>query len=379
MRPLLVTSACAALLAAPAPLQAAPRPAAVAVAPSSMAATGLVLPPPKAGRLRPLVTVVADNAGAETTDFVVPYGVLKDSGVAEVRSLSSTKGPVRLFLSLKIEADQTFAEFDAAEPAGADIVIVPAQIHPKDPTLIAWIQSQAARGATIVSICEGARVLAAAGLLDGRRATSHWHALADLEKHYPATRWVRDLRYVQDGPIISTTGVSASVPASLALVEAIAGRPAASEVATRLGAADWSPEHRTQDYRISASDYAGALLGFLAFWRREPLQAPIQDGVDEIALALQADTWSRAFRGPVVTTHPKSAPVRSRHGLLLLPDASPKPGGSVLETPDGPPLRALDTALAGVELRYGARAARLARLGLEYAPKASHESGGPGH
>nr|QQZ51993.1 DJ-1/PfpI family protein [Phenylobacterium glaciei] len=82
------------------------------------------------------------------------------------------------------------------------------------------------QGATIVSICEGARVLANAGLLHDRRATTHWSALKGLTKAYPDTTWVRDRRYVQDGAVISTTGVSASIPASLALVEAIAGRAA---------------------------------------------------------------------------------------------------------------------------------------------------------
>lgn len=368
MRDLLITCAAAALVAAaPTPLLATPTAAALPVA--AAPADRLVLPAPKAGRARPLVVVVADNTGAETTDFVVPYGVLKESGVADVRSVSLAKGPVRLFLSLKIQADQTLAEFDAAEPAGADIVIVPAQMNAKDKTLVAWVQAQAGRGATIVSICEGARVLAAAGLLDGRRATTHWHALPQLEKRYPATRWIRDRRYVQDGPIISTTGVTASVPVSLALVEAIGGRAKALEVAERLGASGWSAQHRTADYRIKGSDYAQAALALLMFWRRDTLQAPLQDGMDEVALALQTDTWSRTFRTRVVTTRPDGQPVRSRHGLVLIPDASPKAGADTLAAPSGPTLSALDNALAGVEHRYGPGAARLARLGLEYAPR----------
>lgn len=365
--PLTACAAAALLAAAPTPLLATPAAPTAQVAPAP--ADRLALPAPKAGRARPLVVVVADNAGAETTDFVIPYGVLKDAEVADVRSVSTAKGPVRLFLSLKIEADQSLAEFDATEPAGADIVIVPAQIRAKDQALVSWVKAQAARGATIVSICEGARVLAAAGLLDGRRATTHWHALPELEKRYPGTRWVRDRRYVQDGPIISTTGVTASVPVSLALVEAIGGRPKALEVAERLGVSGWSVDHRTADYRLTRSDYAHAALALLMFWRRDTLQAPLGDGMDDVALALQTDTWSRTFRTRVVTTRPDGRPVRSRHGLVLIPDAVPKAGASDLGVPSGPPLQALDNALAGVELRYGPNAARLARLGLEYAPR----------
>ena len=215
----------------------------------------LTLPAPKAGRARPLVVVLADNAGAETTDFAIPYGVLKRSGVAEVRSVATGQGPIKLMPSLKILADQTVAQFDRAEPAGADIIIVPAQMKPKSPALAAWLRAQAGKGAVIMSICEGARVLANAGLLHDRRATTHWSALKGLAKAYPDTTWVRDRRYVQDGPIISTTGVSASLPASLALVEAIAGRATAQATADRIGVRDWSAAHRTGDFQVTAADY----------------------------------------------------------------------------------------------------------------------------
>jgi putative intracellular protease/amidase len=158
-----------------------------AVATSAAATDRLVLPAPKVGRSRPLVIVVADSAGAETTDFIIPYGVLKDSGVADVRTLLTRAGPVPLKMALNVLADSTIGQFDTAEPASADVVIVPAQMSPKDPVLSAWIRGQAAKGATIVSICEGARVLANAGLLDDKRVTTHWHALKSLEKSYPAT------------------------------------------------------------------------------------------------------------------------------------------------------------------------------------------------
>ena len=99
--------------------------------------------------------------------------MLKESGVVEVRSLSQAAGPVQLMGALRVLTDQTTDAFDAAEPAGADIVIIPAQMSPKDPELKRWVLAQAAKGATIVSICEGSRVLANTGLLAGRRATSH--------------------------------------------------------------------------------------------------------------------------------------------------------------------------------------------------------------
>jgi transcriptional regulator GlxA family with amidase domain len=337
----------------------------VAVAPGQPAGR-LAAPAPKAGRTRPLVVVVAENAGAEITDFTIPYGVLKESGVADVRSLSTGAGPVRLRMALRIIADATLDQIDANEPAGADIVIVPAQMSPKDPALVAWIRAQAAKGATIVSVCEGARVLAHSGLLNGRRAASHWSSLKSLEKAYPSTAWVRDRRYVQDGPIISTAGVSASIPMSLALVEAIGGHAAAVDAARRLGVSDWSPTHRTADFTLARGDVSHALLAALAFWSHETVELPLADGMDEVALALRADAWSRTFRTRIVTTSKDSAAVRTRHGMTILPDERPKAGRHVVAAAEGPAAAQLDASLSQIGARYGMSAVRIAKLGLEY-------------
>jgi len=326
----------------------------------------LTLPPPRNGRARPLLVIVAENRGAETADFIVPYGVLKDSGVADVRSLSTAAGPVHLRGTLTIIADQTLAAFDAAEPGGADIVIVPAQAAPKDPRLAAWVRAQAAKGATIVSVCEGARVLANAGLLKGRSATTHWISLKGIGKTYPDTHWVSDRRYVQDGPIISTTGVTASIPMSLALVEGIGGRPAAEATALRFGVTSWRSAHRTADFALRKGDVSGALGAMAAVWTHETVEAPIADGVDEVALALRADAWESSLRTHVVTTAADPRPVRSRHGLLIVPDATAKRGRHVIAGAGGPAVAQLDSAIAEMGHRYGAAAVRRARLALEY-------------
>ncbi len=330
----------------------------------------LTLPRPKAGRTRPLVVVVAENAGAETTDFVVPYGVLKDSGVADVRALATGEGPVRLLRGVLISADQTISAFDEAEPAGADIVIVPAQMSPNDPVLIAWLQSQARRGAVIVSVCEGARVVARAGLFEGRRATSHWSAMTSLERAYPRTEWVRDSRYVQDGPVISTTGVTASLPVSLALVEAIGGQDVAMATAARLGITRWGTDHRTADFSLSRMDFMRAVLRVLAVWNHEEIELPVADGMDEVDMALQSDVWGRSAQARVVTTSATRDPVVSEHGLVVLPEGTPRPDRFVIPSVPGSTVARLDGAIDGLGRRYGPLARRLAVSGLEYDPPA---------
>lgn len=366
MRQILLTTtvllAIAATAVQPAPAIAAPAAPAEA---GDLDFAPLTVPAPKAGRGRPLVVVVAGSGGAETTDFAIPYGVLKDSGVAEVLSLSTRRGPVQLMRVMKVMPDATLAEFDADQPLGADIVVVPAQMSPKDEALAAWLKAQAAKGATIVSICEGARVLAHAGLLEGRQATTHWSAYKSLEKGYPQTSWVRDRRYLQDGPIISTSGVSASIPASLALVAAIGGRETALATAKRLGLSQWSAAHRTADFGVTSSEIAGAAGSLLAIWSHETVEFPLVDGMDEVTLALRVDAWSRSFRAKVVTTSTLGE-VRSRHGLRIIADARPSGSGRKMQASDAPAAVALDAAFAEIGERYGAAAAHIARMGMEY-------------
>lgn len=328
----------------------------------------LVLPAPKPGHARPLVVIVADEAGAETTDFIIPYGVLRDAGVADVRTLSTSPGPLQLMMQLRVQPDETTAEFDARAPEGADIVIVPAQMAPRSPALTVWLQRQAQRGATIVSICEGARVLAHAGLLRGRRATSHFSSLSELERNYPETTWVRDRRYVQDGSVISTTGVSASIPVSLALVEAIGGRDVAEATARRLGVSDWGVAHRTANFQITGGDYANGFGALAAIWNHETFEIPLRDGVDEIALALRADAWGRSFRTRLVTTRAGLTPTRSRNGLVFVPEAEPTRNGRRMPVVEGAPVAQLEATFAQMRTRYGRGAERLARLGMEYDP-----------
>jgi transcriptional regulator GlxA family with amidase domain len=265
---------------------------------------------------------------------------------------------------LRIMADETIADFDSRDAAGADIVIVPAQAKPKSPALLKWLRAQAAKGAIIISVCEGSRVLAQAGLLDGKRAVTHWASLDSMAKDYPTTTWLRDIRYVQDGAVITTAGVTASIPMSLALVEAIGGRAAADATARRLGVKAWGPTHRTADFAIEASDRAAAAQAHRA--PRETTEIPISDGVDEVSLALQTEAWGRTMRTEVLTTHAGRAPVHSRHGLVILPDAEAKAGNHVVAAATLPAVPELEATLAEMGSRYGAAVIRFAILAMEY-------------
>ena len=185
-----------------------------------------------------------------------------------------------------------------------------------------------------------------------------------------SVEWVRNSRYLQDGPVISTTGVTASIPVSLALVEAIGGRAVAVETAGRLGLTSWSTAHRTADFSLSRMDFIRAVLRVLAIWTHEKIELPVADGIDEVDMALQSDVWGRSARARVVTTSTSRAPVISEHGLVILPEDLPRPGRFVIPSEPGSTVSRLDGAIDTMGRRYGPLARRLAVSGLEYDPPA---------
>ena len=120
------------------------------------------------GRERAVIAVVGFNAATEVTDYVVPYGVLAESGVADVVALGTSDGPIQMKPALRFNPQATIHAFDMRYPDGADYVVVPNVYEGEnDPALLEWLRSQAAKGATIVGICDGVPTLANAGLLGG--------------------------------------------------------------------------------------------------------------------------------------------------------------------------------------------------------------------
>ncbi len=329
--------------------------------------TLMALKPPK--RIRAVVAVIGLNEGSETTDYLVPFGVIKRSGVADVVALSIRPGSVTLMPSLTIVPDATAAEFDQHYPDGADYVIVPAMHVADDPAVLAWIGAQAAHGATIVGVCAGAIVLANAGVLHDKRATTHWFRVDDLRKADPSIRYVADRRYVVDRGVVTTTGVSASLPVALALVAAIGGRERADSLASELGVRRWGAAHETNEFRLGAGVIASYAMNFMAFWRHETVGMPVSDGVDEIALALASNAYEATHLAQVKTLADSTQPIVMRQGLRLLPDgvAGDTHVGVMLEPlASNAPGYALDQALSDITARYGARTARIVRMELEY-------------
>jgi transcriptional regulator GlxA family with amidase domain len=150
-------------------------------------------------RTRPLIAVVALNDGTEITDFLVPFGTLAGTGVADVVAVAAEAGPVQMLPAGRLSIPTTLDALERDHPAGADYVVVPAVHRSDDERLLGWLRRQAAAGATVVGMCDGVWVLANAGLLEGRTATGHWYSLPSLRRTFPGVHWVADRRFVREG------------------------------------------------------------------------------------------------------------------------------------------------------------------------------------
>ncbi len=104
----------------------------------------------------------------------------------------------------------------------------------QDAALVGWIRQRAHRARRAASVCTGAFLLAASGLLDGRRATTHWSCCGRLAADYPAVRVEQDPIYINDGKIWTSAGVTAGIDMALALIEADVGRATATAAARQL-------------------------------------------------------------------------------------------------------------------------------------------------
>jgi transcriptional regulator GlxA family with amidase domain len=179
----------------------------------------------------------------EVLDFAGPYEVFSRTrltpGVESRRTEDSA--PFRVF-TVAAGADPVTAtgglrvlpDFGISAAPSIDLLVVPGGFGTRallrDTGVLAWIRQTAAGAQRVTSVCTGALVLARAGLLAGRRATTHWGALALLAELDPTIRVEADRRVVDDG-IVTSAGVSAGIDMALAIVEAMHGRVIADETA----------------------------------------------------------------------------------------------------------------------------------------------------
>jgi len=142
--------------------------------------------------------------------------------------------PVRTSSGLRLIPDADLRE--VGEAGAPDLLIVPGGEGTRraEPELVAWLRVNGPGAERLVSVCTGAFLLAEAGLLDGRRVTTHWAYCATLAARFPGLTVDPDPIYVRDGNVVTSAGVTAGIDLALALVEEDRGRDAALEIARHL-------------------------------------------------------------------------------------------------------------------------------------------------
>ena len=226
---------------------------------------------------------LADRAArAAGSAAVGPAGYSLELVAPDAGELAASSG-LRLVADRTLEACR--GPIDTLIVAGGRGV----QAAARDPRLTDWLRLAARRSRRVASVCTGAFLLARAGLLDGRRATTHWNACAALARHYPSVRVEPDPIFVRDGNVYTSAGVTAGIDLALSLVEEDLGREAALTVARDLVLFIRRPGGQAQ-FSAGLAGQAASRPGV------RDLQAWIADHLDhDLSVPALAD---RAFMSP---------------------------------------------------------------------------------
>jgi putative intracellular protease/amidase len=223
---------------------------------------------------RPSIAVLLFD-GAEIIDYAGPWEAFGEAGF-KVFTVAEKMTPIAATFGQKINPDYTFANSPAA-----DVLLVPGgSVYGavQNAELIKWVQKNAQTSKQVMSVCTGAFILAKAGLLDGLTATTISHAIDDLAKASPKTKVVDNQRYVDNGKIITTAGLSSGIDGAFHLIAKIKGKGEAQ--ATALGMEyRWDPD----------SKFARAALADRYF--------PQVDAIDAEVLSTEGDVNHWEFKG----------------------------------------------------------------------------------
>lgn len=215
--------------------------------------------------------------------------------------------PVATSTGFEVLAPHGFDRLDEA-----DLVIVPANAQDTVPPALAYaLRAAVERGAWVMSLCSGAFTLAKAGILDGRRATTHWFHAADLAEQFPEVDVELDVLYVEDGTVITSAGTAAGIDASLHLVRKELGSAVAATIARRMVVPPQRDGGQRQYVEAPVPHIEADSLQPVLEWAVEHLEADLS--VQSLArrAVMSERTFARKFRAETGTT-PHSWVTRQR-------------------------------------------------------------------
>jgi putative intracellular protease/amidase len=280
----------------------------------------------RAPTLRPVskdqfvVAVVLGATGTVGSDALAPYEVFATSPRFAVYTVAATSAPAPTQGGPDIVPMYMFSETATGRVPRPDVVVVPAVNKPdstQEAPLRAWVTDQAKGGALILGVCYGSGVLAETGLLEGRTATSHWSRITQLTKAHPEVNWVQGQRFVQDGPITTTAGVTSGIPGALRVMTDLAGADEAARVGRSVGYPNWSVSEPTDIpvQSFTTRDVPVALNAVLP-WGRPTVGVALDDGVGEIDLASVFEVYDVSYAARAVPVS-VTGTITTEHGLVV--------------------------------------------------------------
>lgn len=170
--------------------------------------------------------------GVELLDFSGPGEVFASASHGQAFDVYTVAASPDAVLSQRFVTVKP--QYTLANCPPPDIIILPGgrtEVPLGDAAVIEWIKASSQKAEVVMSVCTGAFLLAKAGLLDGREATTHWSAIESLRQEAPKTTVRENRRFVDNGKVITAAGVSAGIDASLHLVDRLLGRDVAQQTA----------------------------------------------------------------------------------------------------------------------------------------------------
>jgi transcriptional regulator GlxA family with amidase domain len=208
----------------------------------------------------------------------------------EVRAISQRDSDGRSSVGVAIETARLSGEYDTL------LVTGPIKVAPTSPRVLAYLRREAAKSRRVASICTGAFVLAEAGLLDGRRATTHWLFTRELQDRYPKVRVEEDRIFTHDGRVWTSAGMTAGIDMALALVEADLGADIARQVAKGLVMYHRRGGAQGQESALLSMEAKTDRIQTALSYARQNLRSELS--LEELAAAahLSVRQFTRAFR-----------------------------------------------------------------------------------
>ena len=223
-------------------------------------------------------------------------------GAYSLKVMAAEPGMVATSAAARLSAEALDEDLDTLVISGG----IGASKASKDPATKAYIQRVAAKARRTASVCSGAYLLAEAGLLDGKRATTHWARSAELQKRYPKVRVEADRIFVREGPIWTSAGITAGIDLSLALIAQDLGEDIARQTAQTLVVYHRRPGGQSQFSALIEMGGQGGRFASLLDWMREHLGEPLT--VDQLAdrAAMSPRHFARAFAAETGMTPAKA-------------------------------------------------------------------------